>query len=93
MDSIGLVVFDEVFVVEPNQTRATRRDKWGGYQIEFKTISRSKYVALNTQPRKRQIDAQVVGPDQQRIFKIQISKWEYCQSKQEIELDDYTIYV
>ena len=93
MESIGLVVFDEIFAVEPNQTSATGKDKWGGYQIEFKIISKNKYMALNSQPRKRQIDAQVVGPDQQRIFKIQISKWEYCHPKQETELDDYTIYV
>jgi nucleotidyltransferase AbiEii toxin of type IV toxin-antitoxin system len=93
MESIGLIVFDETFAVEPNQMSAAGRDKWGGYQIEFKLIAKRKYDALSSQPRKRQIDAQVVGPAQQRIFKIQISKWEYCGPKQETELDDYTIYV
>ena len=93
MESIGLVVFDETFAVEPSQTNATGKDKWGGYQIEFKLIAKSKYSALSSQPRKRQIDAQVVGPAQQRIFKVQISKWEYCGPKQETELDDYVIYV
>jgi predicted nucleotidyltransferase component of viral defense system len=93
MESIGLVVFDESFAVEPNQPSVTGRDKWGGYQIEFKVIAKSKNNALSSQPRKRQIDAQVVGPAQQRIFKIQISKWEYCVPKQKTELDEYTIYV
>jgi predicted nucleotidyltransferase component of viral defense system len=93
MESIGLVVFDESFAVEPNQRSVTGKDKWGGYQIEFKIISKSKHAALSSQTRKRQIDAQVVGPEQQRIFKIQISKWEYCGLKQEAELDNYAIYV
>lgn len=93
MESFGLVVFDETFAVEPNQANAAGKDKWGGYQIKFKIIDKSKFVALSSQPRKRQIDAQIIGPAQQRIFRIQISKWEYCDPKQETELDDYTIYV
>jgi hypothetical protein len=43
-------VFDEAFIVEPNHSDAGKRDKWGGYQIEFKLIERSKYLALKSQP-------------------------------------------
>jgi len=93
MESLGLVVFDESFRVEPGQPSVSKRDKWGGYQIEFKLIERNKYHALNNEPRKRQIDARVIGPAQERVFKIQISKWEYCDSKEETQLDDYAIYV
>jgi hypothetical protein len=91
MESLGLVVFDESFAVEPDLSDI--HSKWGGYQIQFKLIERTKYDALSGQPRKRQIDSQVIGPGQERIFKIQISKWEYCETKQESKLDDYTIYV
>jgi Nucleotidyl transferase AbiEii toxin, Type IV TA system len=93
MESLGLVVFDEDFWAEPNRANVAGNDKWGGYQIEFKLMERTKYGAMSSQPSKRQIDAQVIGPAQQRIFKIQISKWEYCDPKQEMELDAYTIYV
>lgn len=93
MESLELVVFDESFVVEPDLWGTSRRERWGGYQIQFKLIEKEKYSALNSQPRKRQINAKVIGPAQERNFKIQISKWEYCDPKQELKLDDYTIYV
>jgi hypothetical protein len=35
----------------------------------------------------------VVGPEQQRKFSVDISKYEYCEGKVERELDHYTIYV
>lgn len=38
-------------------------------------------------------EAVVVGPSQQRKFRVDISKHEYCASKAETELDQYTIYV
>ena len=34
-----------------------------------------------------------MGPDQQRIFTVDISKHEFCRGKVEKELDNYTIYV
>src|ERR1700694_3839880 len=57
MESLGLIVFDENFAVEPDHSDTSGRDKWGGYQIQFKVMERSKYRALSNQPRKRQIDA------------------------------------
>jgi hypothetical protein len=93
MESLGLVVFDEQFVAEPSRASIAGNDKWGGYQIKFKVMERTKYAAMSGQPSKRQIDAQVIGPAQQRIFKIQISKWEYCEPKQETEVDSFAIYV
>jgi len=35
----------------------------------------------------------VVGPEQQRKFSVDISKYEYCEGKVERELDAYAIYV
>jgi hypothetical protein len=35
----------------------------------------------------------VTSEEQERTFKIDISKYEYCEEKEEVELSDYTIYV
>lgn len=35
----------------------------------------------------------MIGPDNQRTFKIQISKHEHCEGKRKVELNNYTIYV
>lgn len=40
---------------------------------------------------RRQADT--TGPMQQRTFRIQISKYEFCSPKAEAELDGYTVYV
>src|SRR5262249_25138697 len=35
----------------------------------------------------------VVGPHQRRIFRVDISRFEFCEPKIAVELDDFTIYV
>jgi hypothetical protein len=35
----------------------------------------------------------VIGPVQQRVFNIDISRWEFCEGKTETKLDEFAIYV
>ncbi|MDA2912495.1 nucleotidyl transferase AbiEii/AbiGii toxin family protein [Acidobacteriia bacterium AH_259_A11_L15] len=87
--SAGYAFFDYKFLTKP----ADANDQWGGYEINFKIIENSKRELIGTDLARAQREATVVGPSQQRVFKVQISKFEYCQGKQEAELDDYRIYV
>lgn len=88
-----VLVFDENF----KEIRARGSDKfasrWGGYEITFKVIEKEKFDELGGNLRKAQIQSLVTGPNQQRTFTVQVSKFEYCQNKVEANLDDYTIYV
>jgi len=89
----GYEVFDITFVKRPEKISPEMASFWGGYVVEFKIIETAKYkqLASNIQSLRRQ--ATVVGGGQKRKIKIDISKFEYCRTKQESELDGFTIYV
>lgn len=48
-----------------------------------------KYESLKGDLERARREALVVGPAERRIFRVQISKHEYCHGKIETELDDY----
>ncbi len=70
-----------------------RNPRWGGYQIEFKLIEVRKYEALRRDLESARRDALVIGGGQKRSFRVQISKYEFCDGKEEVEVDAHTIYV
>ncbi len=92
-DSQGYVLFDEKLVSRPPSVPVGGTDWWGGYEVQFKIIEKDKIGAVKNNLDKSRIDATLVGPFQQRVFRIQISKHEFCKDKQEAELENYTIYV
>jgi len=91
-DSAGYAVFDESFERRP--TIENDRDKrWGGYIAEFKLIEKTKYEKVSADIDAIRRNAFVTGPLQLKTFRIELSKYEFCEGKAEHELDDYTIYV
>lgn len=88
----GFVVFDYTFGPRP-QVRGEVGPTWGGYRIQFKIIERKKFEELGGEREAIRRAAAVIGPEQQRTFTIDISKWEYCEGKVEAVLDEFTIYV
>ena len=90
-DQVGLTVFDTKFGARPRN--ADKGSRWGGYQFEFKLIAKSKEAALQGNQEAIRRNALVVGPEQQRIFTVDLSKHEFCGGKIEREIDNYTIYV
>jgi len=89
----GYEVFDFQFLEVPECLKAAAPEFWGGYLIQLKIIETTKYENLRSAPRALRVNALEVGPNHKRVFKISISKLEYCASKRETDLDDYTIYV
>jgi hypothetical protein len=70
--TIGLVSFDERYEPRPKAGARANDPGWGGYELRFKLTER----------RDGDIDllrrtASVIGPSQERTFKIQISKGEF----------------
>ena len=92
-DASGYVVFDESFEPRPSVIREGRSIRWGGYQVEFKIIDRATFEKHQNDLEKLRRNATFVTPNMHRKFKIDISKYEFCEAKQEAELDSYTIYV
>lgn len=92
-DSEGYRVFDYKFQLKPKKSNQELPVFWGGYQVEFKLIEQQQYSQLQDNIANLRCNATTIGSRQQRTFKIDISKYEYCDHKEELELDDFTIYV
>jgi hypothetical protein len=89
---VGFAVFDEKFARRPVESKPGE-ERWGGYQVEFKLMESEKYEAVKVDSERSSREALVIGPAEQRIFQVQISKYEYCQGRVETEFEDYSIYV
>jgi hypothetical protein len=92
-DSAGYVVFDEKFQPKPSVPRKDQRPRWGGYQVGFKIADRETHRKHHADIQALRRNASLVGPEQKRTFKIDISKYEFCEPKTEVEVDHYTVYV
>jgi predicted nucleotidyltransferase component of viral defense system len=92
-DSEGYQVFDYKFKLKPKKSDRELPAFWGGYQVEFKIIEKQQYTRFQDDLTNLRRNATTIGQKQQRKFKIDISKHEYCEPKEELELDYFTIYV
>lgn len=93
-DSAGYVVFDEKLTPKPRIDNEDTKPWWGGYELNFKLIRKERYEELlRSRPDKLRIEAMETGPGQKRVFRVDLSKYEYIASKEKRELDDYAIYV
>jgi predicted nucleotidyltransferase component of viral defense system len=91
-DSAGYQLFDFMFEPKPTNPREDKPKTWGGYIVEFKLLEKAKFQILETLEDRRR-NALVVAPGDKRKFRIEISKFEYCKSKEQVVLDDYVVYV
>lgn len=92
LDSLGLRVFDWKFGPRPNTPREAAQ-RWGGYRAEFKLIDRELARQLGGDLdalRRRSVE---VSPEHQRVFQIDISKFEFCQGRATVEVDHYRLQV
>jgi hypothetical protein len=89
----GYVVFDESFAPRPSKIRAGQSPRWGGYVVEFKLTDKATFDKYKDNWAKLQQISMPIDSSQGRKFKIDISKFEFVEPKEETELDDYTIYV
>lgn len=89
----GYEAFDIEFVSRPEKAKPETPRFWGGYRVEFKVIDREDYERLRADVNSMRREATIVGPSNKRVFRIDISKFEYCVGKQEREMEGFTIYV
>lgn len=87
----GYEVFDVKMEEKPHQVTEDMADFWGGYAVEFKIVPSALYEKHSsdiTELRKYSIK---IGQGQK--FLIDMSRFEYVDQKQEVDLDGYRIYV
>jgi len=89
----GYIVFDIKFIETPQNVTPDLKDFWGGYEIEFKVIEKTKHSDLKNDIVFLRRNALVVGPKNRKKFSIQISKFEFCGQKQEYDIEGYRIYL
>jgi hypothetical protein len=92
-DEAGYKVFDFKFEERPEDSGPDVPQFWGGYRLEFKLIDKTKYAELENDVQRIRLSAVDVGPGARKTYRIEISKWEYCDGKNAEELDNYTVYV
>ncbi len=92
-DAAGVLVFDFKFEPRPQTTRPGHNPAWGGYNATFKLISRERWKALGDKLDRKRVEALTTGDGQERVYSIEISKYEYCEGKTTASIDEYTIYV
>jgi len=90
---VGYVLFDEKLACRPSSRIADASEVWGGYEIGFKIIDEKNFNALKGDLERIRRNAAVISPFQRRVFKIQISKFEFCAAKIPRTIGDCTIYV
>jgi predicted nucleotidyltransferase component of viral defense system len=92
-DSAGYVVFDFAFSRRPHTKRQGQAEMWGGYLAEFKLLAREVWAELGADLAAKQRQAVLTGDGDQRVYRIEISKYEYCVGKEEAKIDEYVCYV
>lgn len=92
-DSHGYMVFDCTLVQVPSGELSNPR--WGGYRAEFKLLEKATYqqISHDINDMRRHALTVVEDPQASRRFRIEISKYEYCEGKQAVEVEDYLCYV
>ncbi len=94
-DSAGYKVFDFTFGARPLPERVPPDSPkwWGGYRACFKIIPNDVHRRHGSDIHALRRRSTRVNDDDTRVFKIDISKFEYCEGKIEAEVDAYRIYV
>lgn len=88
----GFTIFDFKFLPRPT-IPTLGNERWGGYQAEFKVVSTDDYLRQKDDVDSLRRGSLVVGPDEIRKIRIDLSKFEFVADKVQREFDNGTIYV
>jgi hypothetical protein len=85
-------VFDWKFGARPNTPREGLA-RWGGYRAEFKVIERDLARSLADDLNALRRQSVELGPEHQRVFQMDISKFEFCRGSATVDVDHYRLQV
>lgn len=93
----GLDIIDVKLLESPAKMLAEKEKYWGGYILEFKIIESKDYDLFKEG--KTDLDtlrrgSKVINPlNQKKKFQVDISRYEYCENKEEMDLNGHKIYI
>lgn len=90
-DKHDLIVVGERFESRPRT--GTNPLRFGGYRFEFMLSPREAFTATPKDIHALARSAVLSGPNQQRKFRIEISRYEFCDWKEQAQIDDVSVYV
>jgi len=89
-------VIDVKLEKHPFKLPPDKQNFWGGCQLEFKIVSlenKKKFDKGEISEQQLRQFASVIGEKQLKTFKVDISHFEYCEKKEEKEIDGFPIYI
>ncbi|MBI5804617.1 nucleotidyl transferase AbiEii/AbiGii toxin family protein [candidate division TA06 bacterium] len=86
----GFTLFDYSFRERPQKIMPGIPPFWGGYRIEYKVIQNEKYSKQDINTTRKH--ALSLTTKHNKIFSIDISKYEYCETKIKRDLQGYVIF-
>lgn len=89
----GYHIFDFKMTKKPYEVNPSQVSFWGGYCIQFKVITNDLYSKFKSNIDELRKHALELDASHKKTYKIDISKYEICSSKEEVDFDGYTIYV
>lgn len=92
-EAAGYAAFDVTLVPKPENITPDLEAFWGGYNLEFKIISRERFVELGGDLNLIRREAIPSRPGGRARFEVDISRHEYCVGKEPVEIDHFTVYV
>ncbi|TWT90524.1 hypothetical protein Mal64_09150 [Pseudobythopirellula maris] len=87
----GYVLLDFRFSKKPSRISADLEDFWGGYACEFKLVEEEKYAKSADSPELLRRSATPVNYNGSPVFKVDFSRHEFCEDKEEFVIDGYTV--
>jgi len=92
-DENGYEVFDVQFGERPKERNERMPPFWGGYELSFKVIEKDKFIENRANSQLLRLGAIDMDSGSRKTFRVDISKWEDCDSKCKRNFDYYTIYL
>lgn len=91
----NLHVFDYQFQARPKKRKKTTEDFWGGYNVTFKFIEEEKWKSLGDDPDISTLRREAIPVNLNNSTKvsIDISKYEYVDDRQDVEIDGFSVSV
>ena len=89
---IKLVVIDFDFTEVPAQISEDIATFWGGYKCEFKLVDHDKFETHKNNIENVRRRAHAIDDSGSTRFKVDFSRHEFCEDKDEFEIDGYTIF-
>ncbi len=88
----GYKLFDYKFFEKPKKISKDKKDFWGSYNIEFKLIPLDQYEEKKQDIETLRRNSLVIGYNNQKKYHIEISKYEFCEGKEQVNIDGYTLF-